>query len=190
MSHVCEHARGTEHYKDPPLQQHGEHYETSVDETVEEPIQLASALEQGEPAPESEHPEEVAPERVVLLRAPIHEVRSGQNDEPEDERYYLVALRLVVRTAVDERGEVHGHEPQREGNGCGEEREPEESQGDEASTHRSDLHGEPSGLYVVVEVPIIARYFLQPQPRHRLETVNGQRRHAHSRRDEESAWNL
>jgi hypothetical protein len=38
MPHVSEHARGSEHYEQPPLQQYGEQYEARVDETVEEPI--------------------------------------------------------------------------------------------------------------------------------------------------------
>src|SRR5829696_10376435 len=104
MPHVPEHAQRAENYEHPPLQEHGEHYEAGVDETIEEPIQLVPAFEEREPAPEGEHPEEVTPERVVLLRSPVHYVRADQHDEPEDEGYDLVALRLVVVLAIDERG--------------------------------------------------------------------------------------
>src|SRR5215218_4552877 len=99
MPYVPEHAHGPEH---PLLQQHGEQYEASVDETVEEPVELASALDQGKPTPEGKHPEEVAPERVVFLCVPVYHVRPRQHDKPENERNYLVALRLIVVAAVDE----------------------------------------------------------------------------------------
>src|SRR5215212_9078428 len=187
VPYVSEHACGTENHEHPTLQQYGEQYEAGVDEAVDQPVHLAPSLEQGKPAPEGEHPEEVAPERVVLLCESIHQVRSYEHDEPEDERNHLETLRLVVVPAVDERGEVHGHEPQRERDGGREEREPEEPQGEEASTYRSGLHREPSALYVVVEIRVIAGCPLQPQPRHPLEAVNGQRRHAHGRRNEESS---
>src|SRR5215211_2104331 len=49
---------------------------------------------------------------------------------------------------------------------------------------------EPSAFYIIVEVCVVAGHTLQPCSRHLLEAVNGQRRHAHGRRNEEATRNL
>ena len=49
---------------------------------------------------------------------------------------------------------------------------------------------EASAFYIIVEVCVVAGHTLQPCSRHPLEAVNGQRRHAHGRRNEEATRNL
>src|SRR5215212_2751270 len=152
--------RRAENDEHPPLQEHGEHDKREADEPVEEPVDLAAAFEQREPTPERQHAGEVAPEGVVLLRAAVDQVRADQDREPEEERDQLVPIPVVIRP-VDERREVHAHEPEGEGDRGGKEREPEEPQRNESRHHGADLHGKPAALDPAVEVPVLAWHSLQ-----------------------------